>query len=227
MSKSKFTTIGRKILMALSGFFLMFFLLQHLTINMLSVVSPDIFNDVSQFMGTNPVVQFALQPVLIFAVFFHFIMGIVLELQNRRARSIKYAYSKPGTNSSWISRNMIITGLVVLAFLGLHFYDFWVHEMTVKYGGGDMSGLINPNDLDSGYRYHEELVAKFVDPVRVIIYVISFVLLSLHLMHGFQSSFQSMGVSKGKNFIKKFGNVFAIAVPALFVFIAIYHHLQH
>ncbi|MDC1370571.1 succinate dehydrogenase, partial [Flavobacteriales bacterium] len=61
----------------------------------------------------------------------------------------------------------------------------------------------------------------------VIIYVISFVLLSLHLMHGFQSSFQSMGVSKGKNFIKKFGNVFAIAVPALFVFIAIYHHLQH
>ena len=86
---------------------------------------------------------------------------------------------------------MIITGLVVLAFLGLHFYDFWVHEMKVKYGGGDMSGLINPNDLDSGYRYHGELVAKFVDPVRVIIYVISFVLLSLHLMHGFQSSFQS------------------------------------
>ena len=227
MSKSKFTTIGRKILMALSGFFLMFFLLQHLTINMLSVISPDMFNEVSQFMGTNPVVQFALQPVLIFAVFFHFIMGIVLELQNRKARSVKYAYSKPGTNSSWISRNMIITGLVVLAFLGLHFYDFWVHEITVKYAGGDMTGLINPNDPNSGYRYYEELSLKFINPTRVILYIISFVLLSLHLMHGFQSSFQSVGVSKGKNFIKKFGNVFAIAVPAGFVFIAIFHFLQH
>lgn len=213
--------------MALSGFFLMFFLLQHLTINMLSVVSPDMFNEVSQFMGTNPVVQFALQPVLIFAVFFHFIMGIVLELQNRSARSVKYAYSKPGTNSSWISRNMIVTGLVVLAFLGLHFYDFWVHEMTVKYAGGDMTGLINPNDPNSGYRYYEELVMKFEDPIRVIIYIISFVLLALHLMHGFQSSFQSVGVSKGKNFIKKFGNAFAIVVPLGFIFIAIYHHLQH
>ena len=133
MSKSKFTTIGRKILMALSGFFLMFFLLQHLTINMLSVISEDTFNEVSQFMGTNPLVQFVLQPVLIFAVFFHFIMGIILELQNRNARSIKYSYNKPGTNSSWMSRNMIYSGLVVLAFLGLHFYDFWVHEIVEKY----------------------------------------------------------------------------------------------
>ncbi|MGB1039272.1 MAG: succinate dehydrogenase cytochrome b subunit [Flavobacteriales bacterium] len=227
MSKSKFTTIGRKILMALSGFFLMFFLLQHLTINMLSVISPDTFNEVSQFMGTNPVVQFALQPVLIFAVFFHFIMGIILELQNRNARSIKYAYNKPGTNSNWMSRNMIYSGLVVLAFLGLHFYDFWVHEITVKYANGDMTGLVDPNDPNSGFRYYEELSEKFKDPTRVILYIISFVLLALHLLHGFQSSFQSAGITKGKNFIKKFGNVFGIAVPAGFVFIAIFHYLQH
>ncbi len=227
MSKSKFTTIGRKILMALSGFFLMFFLLQHLTINMLSVISPDTFNEVSQFMGTNPVVQFALQPVLIFAVFFHFIMGIVLELQNRRARTVKYAYNKPSANSNWMSRNMIYSGLVVLAFLGLHFYDFWVHEITEKYIDGDMTGLIDPNNPNSGYRYYDELSEKFIDPIRVIIYIISFVLLALHLLHGFQSSFQSVGVSKGKNFIKKFGNAFAIVVPAGFIFIAIFHFLQH
>lgn len=213
--------------MALSGFFLMFFLLQHLSINMLSVVSEDAFNEVSHFMGTNPIVQFALQPVLIFAVFFHFIMGIVLERQNRNARTIKYAYNNPGANSTWMSRNMIISGLVVLAFLGLHFYDFWVHEITIKYAQGDMSGLVNPNDPNSGFRYYEELSLKFVDPIRVILYIISFVLLSLHLLHGFQSSWQSVGVSKGKNFIKKFGNVFAIAVPAGFVFIAIFHFLQH
>jgi succinate dehydrogenase / fumarate reductase, cytochrome b subunit len=227
MSKTKFTTIGRKILMALSGFFLMFFLLQHLSINMLSVISPDAFNDVSQFMGTNPVVQFALQPVLIFAVFFHFIMGIILEMQNRKARTIKYAYSKPGTNSSWVSRNMIISGLVVLAFLALHFYDFWVHEITVKYVEGDMTGLFDSTDPSSGYRYYEELSSKFQDPIRVLLYILSFVLLALHLLHGFQSSWQSVGVTKGKEFIKKFGNVFAIAVPAGFVFIAIFHYLQH
>ena len=79
------TSIGRKVAMALSAFFLMFFLLQHLTINVLSVFSPEIFNEVSHFMGTNPLVQFVLQPVLIFAVVFHFIMGFILELRNNKA----------------------------------------------------------------------------------------------------------------------------------------------
>jgi succinate dehydrogenase / fumarate reductase cytochrome b subunit len=72
------SSIGRKVAMALSALFLMFFLLQHLAINILSVVNPDLFNEVSHFMGTNPVVQFALQPVLIFAVVFHFVMGFIL-----------------------------------------------------------------------------------------------------------------------------------------------------
>lgn len=194
---------------------------------MLSVISPETFNEVSHFMGTNPIVQFMLQPVLIFAVFFHFIMGFVLELKNKGARKINYSYNKPGENSSWMSRNMIYSGLVILAFLGLHFYDFWIHEITEKYIEGDMTGLINPNDPNSGYRYYEELSEKFVNPIRVILYILSFVLLALHLLHGFQSSFQSMGVNKGKNFIKKFGNVFAIAVPAGFIFLAIFHYLQH
>ena len=79
------SSIGRKVAMALSAFFLMFFLLQHLVINILSVFSPDAFNEVSHFMGTNPLVQFALQPVLIFAVVFHFIMGFILELKNKKA----------------------------------------------------------------------------------------------------------------------------------------------
>lgn len=227
MSNSKFTTIGRKVLMAFSGFFLMFFLLQHLTINLLSVISPDTFNEVSQFMGTNPVVQFALQPVLIFAVFFHFIMGIVLELKNKNARSVNYSYNKPNENSSWVSRNMIYSGAVILAFLGLHFYDFWIHEITEKYIDGDMTGLINPSDPNSGFRYYGELIEKFEDPIRVLLYIFSFVLLALHLLHGFQSSFQSVGINKGKSFIKKFGNIFAIVVPVGFIFIAIFHYLQH
>ena len=110
-SASFYKSIGYKILMALSGLFLMFFLLQHLTINMMSVISPELFNEVSHFMGTNPLVQFLLQPVLIFAVVFHFVMGIFLEIRNRNSRTIKYAYNKPSTNSNWVSRNMIFSGL--------------------------------------------------------------------------------------------------------------------
>ena len=174
-------------------------------------------------MGTNPLVQFALQPILIFAVVYHFVMGFVLEVKNRNARSVKYAMNKGSANSTWFSRNMIISGAVVLAFLVLHFYDFWVHEMSVKYVQGDMSGL-NEN---GEFRYYEELVHKFEDPIRVGMYVISFVLLAMHLLHGFQSAFQSIGANHTKYTpaIKKLGNIYAIAIPAGFVFIALFHHL--
>ena len=222
MSNSKFTTVGRKVLMALSGFFLMFFLLQHLTINMLSVVHPDTFNTVSQFMGSNPVVQGLLQPVLIFAVIFHFIMGIILELKNNKARSIKYAYNKPGENSNWMSRNMIYTGGVVFAFLALHFYDFWIPEINTKFIGGDWTGM-----HDGHLRFFAELKEKFTDPLRVGLYVVAFIFLALHLLHGFQSSFQSVGFNNNKYtpILKKLGNVFAIVVPAAFAFIAVWHYL--
>src|SRR5690606_5595532 len=116
------STIGRKYAMALSAMFLLIFLLMHLSVNLLSVFSKDAFNSASYFMGYNPAVQFLMQPILIFAVFFHFIMGFILEAKNNRARPVKYAVNKGSANSSWFSRNMIISGLVILAFLGLHMY---------------------------------------------------------------------------------------------------------
>ena len=212
------SSIVRKFAMALSGFFLLFFLLQHMSINMLSVFSPDAFNEVSHFMGYNPLVQFALQPVLMFGVIFHLGMGIYLELQNRAARPIKYAMNKGEANSTWMSRNMIITGIMIMLFLGLHLYDFWVHEMTVKYLEMQPE---NPT------RYWQELNDKFEDPIRVGIYLVSFVFLALHLMHGFQSAFQSVGFNHNKYtpIIKKLSNIYAIVVPLGFIFIAVYHFL--
>ena len=209
--------------MALSGLFLVFFLGQHFVINLTSVIAPDTFNSWSHFMGTNGLVQALLQPVLIFGVVFHFVMGFVLELKNRNARAVKYASFKGAANSSWASRNMIISGLVVLAFLGLHFYDFWIPEMIHKY--------IETNPEDPT-RYLAETVHKFESPVRTGIYVISFVLLAIHLWHGFASSFQSVGFnnaySKALNGFTKF---YAIFIPLGFIFIALYHHfnqlLQH
>jgi len=221
------SSIARKFAMALSGMFLVFFLGQHFTINLMSVISPDTFNETSHFMGTNPVVQFLLQPVLIFGVIFHFIMGFILELRNRNARVKSYAKYNGNANSTWSSRNMIISGLVILAFLGLHFYDFWAPELNVKYFKGDMSGLLDPDDVNSGFRYYEELVHKFESPIRVGIYCLAFVLLAVHLWHGFASSFQSVGFNnKYSVALSKFAKVYAIVIPAGFIFIALYLHFN-
>jgi succinate dehydrogenase / fumarate reductase cytochrome b subunit len=213
------SSLARKVVMALSGLFLVFFLGQHFVINFTSVIAPDTFNSWSHFMGYNPLVQYLLQPILITGVIVHFVMGFVLELQNRAARgSVRYASYKGSANASWISRNMIISGLVVLAFLGLHFYDFWLPEMAYKYVE------VNPEDAT---RYHEETVHKFEPFWRTVIYVISFILLALHLLHGFASSFQTMGVNnKYSSAIKIFTKVYAVLIPAGFIFIALYHHFN-
>ena len=212
------SSIGRKVAMALSGIFLVLFLTQHFSINILSVFSENLFNEVSHFMGNNPIVQFILQPILIFGVLFHFIMGFVLELQNSKSRSVKYSSYKGNANASWMSRNMIYSGVVILSFLGLHFYDFWVPEMNYKY--------VEVLPLDPN-RYFEELVHKFHSPIRVGIYALSFVFLGLHLMHGFASSFQSMGINnKYSKTIKSFTTLFSIIVPLGFIFIALFHHLN-
>lgn len=204
--------------MALSALFLVIFLLQHFIINFTSVLSEETFNEISHFMGTNVLVQFALQPVLIIGVVYHFVMGFILEAKNRNARAIKYAMNKGSENSTWFSRNMIYSGLVILGFLCVHFYDFWIPEISHKYIE------VLPEDAT---RYFGEMVEKFHDPLRVGFYVLSFVFLSLHLMHGFQSAFQSVGArhSKYTPAIKKLGTIYAIVIPAGFIFIALYHHL--
>ncbi|MEA1850234.1 succinate dehydrogenase cytochrome b subunit [Chryseobacterium sp. MHB01] len=210
------STIGRKYAMALSAIFLLIFLVMHLSVNLLSVFGADAYNNASQFMGYNPLIQFVMQPVLIFAVVFHFIMGFVLEIKNQKARPVKYEANNPSHNSTWMSRNMIISGAVVLAFIFLHMYDFWFHEMNYKY----LDGL----PIEES-RFWGDLHAKFADAWRVIIYIISFILLGLHLGHGFQSSFQSIGARHPKYtpVIMAFGKWYSILIPAGFIFIAIYH----
>lgn len=222
------SSIGRKFAMALSALFLMVFLLQHFSINILSVLSPDTYNDVSHFMGTFWVVQYLLQPVLIFGVIFHFVMGFVLEYKNNKARKVSYIKTSPAANSTWMSRNMLLSGAVILAFMGLHFYDFWFPEINIKFIEGDMSGLIDPSNTESGFRYMEHLQHKFVDGWRVAIYVVSFVLLSLHLLHGFNSAFQSVGANnKYVKGLKGFSKVYAIGLPLGFIFIALFHFFNH
>ena len=213
------SSIAKKIAMALSGLFLVTFLSIHFFINITSVFSEDLFNTLAHFMGNNPLIQFAMQPVLILGVLFHFIMGFVLDFKNRASRPIGYAKYNGAANASWSSRNMIISGIVVLSFLGLHFYDFWIPEMVYKY--------VEVKPIASE-RYFHELVAKFNSPLRTAIYCMSFFFLFLHLWHGFNSSFQSVGLNnKYSKTIHKVGYAFAVIVPFGFIFIALFHHFNH
>lgn len=220
MSKFFKTAVTRKIAMALSGIFLVIFLTVHLFANMLSVISSDAFNSASHFMGTNPFVQFFFQPILMAGVIFHFVMGYVLEIQNRKARGKdKYASYNGSANSTWVSRNMIISGMVILLFLVLHLKDFWVEEMNYKY----IAAL--PEDST---RYYAEMVETFSSPYRVCVYVLAFVFLCLHLLHGVKSSMQSIGAcSIRKRGIEVFGKCFAYIVSGGFIFIALFHYFNN
>ena len=213
------SSIAKKVAMALSGIFLILFLTLHFFVNFVSVFSADTYNAMSHFLGYNPLIQLVMQPILVAGVIFHFVMGFVLEIKNRSARPIAYVKYNGAANASWASRNMIISGVVVLAFLGLHMYDFWFAEMNYKY--------IAVNAINET-RYYEELVHKFENPVRTGLYCIAFLLLSLHLWHGFNSSFQSVGfANKYAKALHKLGYTFAIVVPFGFIFIALFHHFNH
>ena len=214
------SSIIKKVLMALSGVFLMIFLIQHLSINLTSLIPDEgkTFNKISHFMGYNPLVQYLLQPILILGVCFHFIMGLVLEYQNYKARNDKYVMHS--TRSSWISRNMIISGLVILAFLALHFYDFWLPEIQYKY--------IDNEALNSS-KYFHELQEKFAgETMRTVLYCFAFVLLGMHLNHGLASSFQSLGVSsRSKNKLNLIANIYSVSITLGFIVIAIVHYFSH
>ncbi len=212
------SSVARKFAMALSAFFLIFFLLMHVTINALSLFSEDVFNIASHFMGTNPLIQFIMQPILLIGVIFHFVLGFILEIKNKKARSVKYYSNNGNANSTWMSRNMIYSGLAILFFLVLHFKHFWVEEISYKY----IEKLPeNPT------RYYEELVHVFHSPITVGIYVVAFIFLALHLLHGFQSAFQSLGVNnKRTKCIKTLGKVYAIAIPFIFIVIALFHYFN-
>ena len=217
------SSIGRKFAMALSALFLMIFVLQHFVINLFSVINPDTFNEISHFMGTFWVLQYVIQPILIIGVIFHFVMGFVLEIKNNKANGVKYAKNNGAANSTWMSRNMIWSGGFILAFLIIHFIDFWIPEINTKYIVGDMTGMHNGE-----FRYFHELQEKFVPLWRVAFYIVGFVFLALHLLHGFDSAFQSTGANnKYTKGLQGFGKAYAILVPLGFIFIALFHHFTH
>jgi len=225
MNKGTFdSSIGRKFVMGLTGLFLITFISLHLLINLFSISSAELFNRASHFMATNPVIQI-MQYVLALGFIIHIMMGIRLTMQNNKARNVKYAMNKPTENSTFSARSMIYTGMLVLLFLILHLKDFF---WEIKFGHiPEITYLIDgvPTIYHNDFG---ELVEIFSNPYYVVIYVIAFILLGIHLNHGFQSAFQSLGVNNKKctPALKSLSVLFCVVVALGFSTIAIFHFIN-
>lgn len=216
------SSIGQKVVMSLTGLFLTLFLVVHLVGN-LQLLYDDgglAFNGYAYFMTNNPVILFT-SLGLYFFILLHAIQGILIWLKNKSARKSSYAKTSTASNS-FASRNMAFLGLLILVFLGIHMGDFW---FKMKRGQLDM---ISHPDIDVKVAdLYTAVEASFGEWWIVLIYVISMIGLAFHLNHGFQSAFQTLGLSHKKytpaiNFI---GKAFSIIVPALFAWIPIYYFL--
>ena len=210
----KLSSIVRKLIMALSGLFLIIFLITHLVINSFTLASSkELFNDAAHFMATNPVI-YLMQYVLALGFIIHIGMGIKLTLQNRKARPENYAFNQPSKNADLSSRSMIISGGLVIVFLILHLRDYFYE---IKFVG-----------LAEGTTDYDLVVNLFSSPIYTGVYVISFIVLGFHLNHGFKSAFQSVGANHKKYnpAIKFAGTAYSILISLGFSTIALVHFIN-
>lgn len=222
VTKTLNSTLGRKLLMALTGLFLILFLVVHLAGNLQLLMGDngDSFNLYAHSMATNPLIRIVSIFNFVF-ILLHVIYSVLLTQRNKRARPIEYAVTKPSANSSWASRNMGILGTVILIFILIHLRQFWYR---LKFGNPDP---VNIGGVDYENAY---LIVKdaFENPIYVGFYVLSMCFLAFHLSHGFASAFQTIGLNHKKYspLIKKLGLGFSILIPALFALIPIVMYMQ-
>jgi succinate dehydrogenase / fumarate reductase cytochrome b subunit len=248
------SSVGRKWLMALTGLFLSLFLIVHVSGN-LQLFKDDggmAFNRYSVFMTTFTPIKIV-SYLLYATILLHAINGFYLVARNQKARPVKYEGKKDTRGSSWASRNMGILGTILLIFIVTHMINFWyeykfgsmdwktyivdattgniLKQETVPAADAAAQHL-KPTEMD--YMGNEVIICKdlyavvakaFKNPAVVAFYVISMLALSYHLLHGFQSSFQTMGIRRKKyeGLIRGTGTfIFGILIPALFAAMPIY-----
>lgn len=218
VTKTLQSSLGRKLIMALTGLFLILFLTGHVSGNLLLFKGDggQAFNIYAKFMTTNPGVKL-LSYLTYISVIGHVIYSIFLTQQNKSARPVSYSTSNGSSNSAWSSRNMGVLGTIILIFLVVHLQGFW-YQMhwgnvpTVEYEGETYKNLF-------------EIVSfAFQNELLVGGYVLAMVFLAFHLSHGFASAFQTLGLNHKKYSpaIKTIGQVYCIVVPALFASMPLY-----
>lgn len=209
------SSIGKKLIMALTGLFLISFLVIHCAINAMIFLNDggETFSHWGHFMGTNPIIR-TLEIGLVVGFLFHIIQGFKLVRENYVARPVKYKSISPPANSTWYSRSMGLLGTLLLLFLIMHTAHFWIPNRTNQFVEGEELPL------------YKMMLEIFSNPLVVILYVIGCISLFWHLLHGFASAFQSLGLNhlKYNGVILFVGTAFSIVVPFVFALmpIAIY-----
>lgn len=186
------SSIGKKLIMSISGLFLVLFLLFHLSMNVAAVFSGEAYNMVCSLLGSN---WYAVAATLVLAagVVIHFVYAIILTLQNRKARgNERYAINARPKGVEWASQNMFVLGLIVILFMLLHFSQFWYKMMFAELIGHHEvalgSAMVSPQDGAAFINYYFQGNA-----VITVLYLIWYVALWFHLTHGFWSAIQTIG----------------------------------
>ncbi|HPD66080.1 MAG TPA: succinate dehydrogenase cytochrome b subunit [Bacteroidia bacterium] len=210
------SSIGKKLIMSFAGLFLIAFLLVHLGINLLVLLENNTyFNVAAHFMATNWVIK-VFEVILFLGFLIHIIYALILQIQNWMARPVRYKIENLTSQTSFFSKYMIHTAVIILIFLVLHLFDFYLRSKLFEElpidkisGKPDMAAWVE---------------AEFKETSAVIIYVVSFLFLAFHLNHAFQSAFQTLGLNHNKwtPVIKFLGLLYSILVPAGFAFISLY-----
>ena len=216
------SSIGRKLIMSLTGLFLILFLIVHLIGN-LQLFKDDggeAFNVYAHFMTSNPLIKIIAYGNYFF-ILLHAFLGIYIARFNRKAKGQQPAVANPNIKITWASKNMPVLGGLVFAFLLMHLGDFWLkmklgQVSMVEYAG--VEGQVK--DL------YERVSISFKELWIVIVYLVGLLALSYHLQHGFQSAFQTLGLNHRKYtpFIKTLGTLYAILVPVGFALMPIYYY---
>lgn len=211
------SSIGKKLLMSLTGIFLILFLIVHILGN-IAIFKGDgglAYNAYSQFMAHNPFIE-TISYVLYLSILLHSLVALWLYISNQRARPVGYAVSHAEANSTWASRSMLLLGTLVFAFIFIHMKDFW---WLYKYGDYEF-GM----DANGHKDLYSLVISQFQHTFTVGAYLIGLVALSFHLWHGFQSAFQTLGINHKRYtpVIRLVGKLFAIGVPLIFATMPVY-----
>lgn len=219
------SSIGKKLIMSISGFFLVFFLMFHATMNVTAVFSEDAYNTICKLLGANWYAV-AASAVLGGIVAIHFIYALYLTIQNKRARgNASYAVSARPVGVEWASQNMFVLGIIVIGFMLLHFCQFWFHMMFAEliHHEPEINGMtVSPQDGVAFIKYY------FSHLWVVVAYLIWYVAIWFHLTHGIWSAFQTVGWS-GKIWLKRWqviGTILATIICLAFAFVTIYFYAK-
>ena len=209
-----FSSITKKVLMALAGLFLVTFLCVHLGINLMLLKDDGgrMFTEAATFMGTNSLIK--VFEIALFAGFLlHIIFGVLVSFQNRAARPIAYACSN-SSETSLFSKYMFHTGIIVFIFLFLHFIDFYFIKI----------GLVAPPPGIASHDFYHRTLLLFSTPWYSLLYIISFVFLGIHLNHAIQSAFQTLGWNHSKytDAVKFIGSAYSVFIALGFSLVPVY-----